>query len=122
MCLSKRTQKLKTPGYDDEEDAVGFAKTFPDIPFELLMSGGLSLRLSNPQDHEKLEKTPVDWATWESPLQTDTASLKNCRVRHTIDFILKFLKVCREFKDSISGWNISLCKSGRVCELLNPPG
>ena len=32
-------------GYSDEEDTVGFAKTFPDIPCVSQISGGLSLRL-----------------------------------------------------------------------------
>ena len=61
-------QGLFPPGLGDEEDADGFAETFPDIPCVFQISGGLALRLSIPQDgleslqdHDKVEVTPVDW-------------------------------------------------------------
>ena len=52
---------LNLPGRGDEEEAGGFAKTFPDIPCVFQISGGISLRLSNHQDRDKVEITLVDW-------------------------------------------------------------
>ena len=41
---------LNPCGQGAGEDAVGFAKTFPDIPCVSQMSGGLSLRLGIPTE------------------------------------------------------------------------
>ena len=55
-------QGLNLAGKGDEEDAGGFAKTFPDIPCVSQISGGLSLRLSIPTGRlDKVEATLVDW-------------------------------------------------------------
>ena len=67
-----------------EEDAIGFAKTFPDIPCVSHMSGGPSLRLGIPK--ERLSISPGIWnvvknaswlVTWECPLRTASASSKS---------------------------------------------
>ena len=51
MCVPLRLeiQGLNPPGQGDEEDARGFAKTFPHIICVFQISDGLSLRLSNPR-------------------------------------------------------------------------
>ena len=54
-------QGLSPCGQGDEEEAGGFAKTFPDIPCVFQISGGMSLRLSNHQDRDKVEITLSDW-------------------------------------------------------------
>ena len=71
-------------GKGAEEDAAGFAKTFPDIPCVSQMLGGPSLRHGIPT--ERLCIPPgtgwggkiASWlATWECPLRTDSASWKS---------------------------------------------
>ena len=41
-------------GWGAEEDAVGFAKTFPDVPCVSQLSGGLSLRLGTPTERHSI--------------------------------------------------------------------
>ena len=92
----------------EEEDAAGFAKKFPDVPCVSEMLGGPFLRLSIPR--ERLSIPPgsrrggenTGWlATWNSPLHSDSASLKISRIIHTINFVLQFLYLGSEFKDSV---------------------
>ena len=42
-CVTLEIQGLNPPEQGDEEDASGFAKTFPDIPRVFQISGGLQL-------------------------------------------------------------------------------
>ena len=62
------TQGFNPPGQGVEEDDVGFAKTFPDIPCVSQMLGGPSLRLGIPRERLSIPpgsrtsgKTQVDW-------------------------------------------------------------
>ena len=98
MCSDTlETQGLDSCGQGAEEDAVGFTKTFPDIPCVSQMSGGLSLRLSiHPgrlsiplQDLNEVEKRRLTGNVELSncPLRTDSESLKS-PIIHTINFIL----------------------------------
>ena len=64
-----------------EEDAAGFAKTFPDIPCVSQMLGGPSLRLGIPKERLSIPLgvgrgvKDTGWlVTWECPLRTDSAS------------------------------------------------
>ena len=94
-------------------------KTFSDIPCESQMLWGPSLRLDNPI--ERLSIPPGTWwigndtgrlVTCECPLRTDSAFLKLSWIIHTIDFILQFLYLAKEFQDSML---IFLQSSPRNC-------
>ena len=68
-------------GQGVEEDAVGFTKTFPDIPCVSQIPGGLSLRLVIPTERRSIPpgsrkggKNVGSLVTWDSPLRTDSAS------------------------------------------------
>ena len=85
VCSDKlELQGFDSCGKDAEEDAVGFAKTFPDFPCVSQMLGGPFLRLGIPG--ERLSIPPgsgrggknTGWlATWDCPLRTDSASWKS---------------------------------------------
>ena len=64
-----------------EEDAGGFAKTFPDIPCVSQILGGLSLQLGDTKECLNIPsgigcsgKDTGRLVTWEFPLRTDSAS------------------------------------------------
>ena len=66
------------------------------------MCVGPFLRLSIPPGTGWCGKDTGWLATWDSPLRTDSESSKNSRIIHTTDFILYFLNLACEFKDSVS--------------------
>ena len=73
FCDTIEPQGLDSCGWGAEEDAVGFAKTFPDIPCVSQILGGPFLRLGIPR--ERLSIPPGLWKKWEKRWLTGNVGL-----------------------------------------------
>ena len=82
-------------GIGAEEEACGFAKTFPDIPDVSQISGGPSLRRGDTKESLNIPSrigclgNNIGWlVTWEFPLRTDSASWKS------LEWFIQFNSFC----------------------------
>ena len=80
---------------DADDDASGFAKTFPDIPCVSQMLGGPSLRLGTPKEQLSIP-SGIGWGgndigrlvTWEFPLRIDSASW------NSFESLIQYISFC----------------------------
>ena len=81
-----------------EEDAVGFAKTFPGFPCVSQILGGPLLRLGLPRERLSIPSgsgwsgRSTGWlVTWDCPLRTDSASWKS------LESFMQLISLCNSW-------------------------